>query len=244
MAEPSDTIWFKYQFTLENGRQSVFEVHLDPKTLTIIRAPDQPPPPEWTTLAYTPCEHCVLPAEARHCPIAVNLSSVVEEFDQVLSFGKAKVVIDTKQRRFEKEGPVQDLLFPLLGIYMSGSGCPSMERFQPLLRSHLPFANSEETIYRVITMYVTAQYVRMQNGLEPDWELAGLSAMYDHVNEVNKSFCRRLSKAVNEDAMVNAVVILDALGYMVKRTAKTSNRDLLARIFAPYLKNIPPKNGE
>ncbi len=231
----SKTIWFRYRFTLDNGRQSTFEVHLDPKTLTIIRPSNPAPPPDWTTLAYSPCDHCSLPAEVRHCPIAVNLSDVVKEFDDVLSYRNAAVVVETHERRYEKAGSVQDLLFPLLGIYMSGSGCPSMEKFQPLLRHHLPFATSEETIYRVITMYVTAQYMRMQNGLEPDWELKGLSALYDQVNQVNKDFCRRLNKAANEDAMVNSVVILDTLGYMVKKTARKTNQ-YLCRVFAPYLK--------
>ncbi|MBI4061434.1 MAG: hypothetical protein HY403_08400 [Elusimicrobia bacterium] len=231
----SQTIWFRYRFTLDNGRQSVFEVRLDPETLTILRPANPAPPPDWTTLAYSPCEHCALPAEARHCPIAVNLSDVVKEFDDVLSFRSAKVVIETRERQYAKEGPVQELLFPLLGIYMSGSGCPSMEKFKPLLRHHLPFATSEETIYRVITMYVTAQYMRVKNGQEPDWELKGLNELYEQVNRVNKDFCRRLNKAVNEDAMVNSVIILDSLGYMVKRTAQKTEQ-YLNRVFAPYLK--------
>lgn len=234
MADPK-TIWFRYRFTLDNGRQSTFEVHLDPETMTIIRQPSPTPPPDWTALAYSPCDHCPLPAEARHCPIAVNFSDVVKEFTDVLSFRNAEVVVETHERRYAKSGSLQDLLFPLLGIYMSGSGCPSMEKFKPLLKHHLPFATSEETIYRVITMYVTAQYMRMQNGLEPDWELKGLEELYNQVNQVNQDFCRRLNKAVKEDSVVNSVVILDILGSMVKKPSKKANEELRS-IFSPYLK--------
>jgi hypothetical protein len=229
------TIWFRYKFTLDNGRQSTFEIHLDPQTLTIIRPPNPEPPPEWTSLAYSPCDHCPLPAEARHCPIAVNFSDVVKEFNDVLSFRKADVVVETRERRYEKSGPVQEMLFPLIGIYMSGSGCPSMEKFKPLLAHHLPFSSSQETIYRVITMFVTAQWMRMKNGLEPDFDLKGLGELYDEINQVNRDFCRRLNKAVKEDAVVNSVVILDTLGAIVKRPTAKSNQELM-NLFAPFLK--------
>jgi len=229
-----DPIWFRYSFTLDDGRRGAFEVNLDPETLTIIRPPDPPPPPAWTELSYSPCSHCALPPETRHCPIAVNLSDLVAQFGDVVSCRSAEVVVETAERTYSKKGSVQEVLFPLIGIYMSGSGCPSMEKFKPLLRHHLPFATSEETIYRVVTMYVSAQYMRMKAGLEPDWELSGIRELYDKVNAVNRDFCKRLNRATKEDALANSIVMLDSLGYMVKTPTKDSV-EALRRLFRPYL---------
>ena len=230
-----EPVWFRYSFTLDDGRKGSFEVELDPETLTIIRPPHPPPPPAWTELAFSPCTHCALPKEAKHCPIAVNLSDLAAQFGDVVSCRSAEVVVETAERTYSKKGAVQELLFPLIGSYMSGSGCPSMEPFKPLLRNHLPFASSEETIYRVVTMYVTAQFMRMKSGLEPDWELSGIRALYDNVNAVNREFCKRLNRATKEDALVNSIVMLDSLGYMVKTPNKDSV-EALRRLFTPYLK--------
>ena len=235
---PDSTIWFRYIFTLDNGRRRQFEVHLDPETLNIVPPPGVKEPPSWTTLEYAACAHCPLPPASRHCPIAVNIAPVVEEFGDVISCRNAEVLVETQERSFYKKGSAQETLFPLIGIYMAASGCPAMEKLKPLTRHHLPFASIEETIYRVITMYVTAQYMRMQNGLEPDWELRGITELYDTINKVNASFCERLSKAVKQDSIVNSVVILDAFAQLVKTPSK-KNVAALRRIFAPYLEEQP-----
>ena len=62
-----------------------------------------------------------------------------------------------------------------------------------MVRFHLPFATREETMYRVVAMYLMAQYFRQRNGLEPDWEMADLVHMYEDVTVVNKSFVDRLN---------------------------------------------------
>ena len=194
--------------------------------------------PQWARMDYASCEHCPLKPGTEYCPIAVNFAPVVDEFRDVLSVKTATVEVETAERKYFKKTSVQEALFPLLGIYMSASGCPSMEKLKPMVRYHLPFATIDETIYRVITMYVTAQYMRMQSGMEPDWELKGITEMYDQVNRVNQAFCRRLTKAANEDALVNAVVILDAFGSLVKMpTAQGAER--LRKLFAPFLQ--PPE---
>lgn len=231
----ADPIWFRYTFTLDNGRRRVFEVKLDPQTLMIAPPPQTPEPPAWTRLDYAACEHCALPPGSRYCPIAVNIAGVVEEFSDVVSCRNAEVLVETAERSFYKKGSAQEMLFPLIGIYMAASGCPTMEKLRPLTRHHLPFASVDETIYRVITMYVTAQYLRMQQGQEPDWELRGITELYDQINKVNVGFCQRLGKAVKQDVVLNSVVILDAFGSLVKTPSKKGVA-ALRRIFEPYLK--------
>ena len=226
-------IWYRYTFTFDDGRTRSFEVHLDPDTLNIIPPENQTPPP-WARLDFASCTHCALPEGTVFCPIAANIGPIVDVFSDVLSFRTADVTVETAERKYQKTGPVQDALFPLLGIYMSASGCPTMEKLKPMVRHHLPFASVDETIYRVLSMYVTAQYLRMQNGLEPDWQLSGLSDTYDQINQVNHEFCQRLAKAAKEDALVNALVILDAFGTLVKIPNPRGN-EKLRKMFATYL---------
>jgi len=228
-----EPIWYRYTFTLDDGHTRTFEVNLDPDTLNIIPAENQTIP-GWARLDFVKCDQCLLPPGTTHCPIAVNIGPIVDAFRDVLSFRTAEVTVETAHRKYHKKGSVQDALFPLLGIYMSASGCPSMEKLKPMVRYHLPFASTDETIYRVFAMYVSAQYLRMQNGLEPDWDLKGLSEIYSRVNEVNQSFCERLTKAANEDALINAVVILDAFGTLMKMP-DLQGGEKFRKMFAPYL---------
>jgi len=93
---------------------------------------------------------------------------------------------------------------------MVTSNCPVMDRLRPNVRFHLPFASEEETIYRAISMYLTAQYFRLRNGEEPDWALKKLAEVYRGVSEVNKGMTERLADASTKDANVNAVIHLSS----------------------------------
>lgn len=241
MASSDKTIWFRYTFILDNGTKKVFEVRLDPRTLEIIHEANGSPP-EWTRLDYSPCDHCVItPKSPQHCPIAVNLAPVVEAFKDIVSCQNTDVLVEMEERSiFKKKVAVQTALYPLMGIYMSASGCPSMEKLKPMVRYHLPFSSVEETVYRVASMYVMAQYIRMRGGLDPDWDLRGIGDLYDKIKQVNRSFCDRLKKAVDKDALVNSVVILDAFASMIKNPGQKSV-DMLRQLFSPYLKEDKPR---
>ncbi|OGR86561.1 MAG: hypothetical protein A3J74_04380 [Elusimicrobia bacterium RIFCSPHIGHO2_02_FULL_57_9] len=237
-------IWYRYTFILDNGSKKVFEVQLDSKTLNIIPKTNGEPP-IWARLDYSPCDHCPLnPAKnEKYCPIAVNMAPVVESFKDIVSCQTTDVLMESEERNvFKKKVAVQTALYPLMGIYMSASGCPSMEKLKPLVRYHLPFSSVEETVYRVVSMYVLAQYIRMRGGLDPDWELGGIGRLYDQIKQVNKSFCARLQKAVDKDALVNAVVILDAFASLIKSPGQKSV-DMLRQLFTPYLKEERSQSG-
>ncbi len=67
-----------------------------------------------------------------------------------------------------------------MGIYMVTSGCPVMGKLKPMVKFHLPFASGEETSYRMVTMYLLAQFFKYKNGKEPDWDLKNLVKIYDN----------------------------------------------------------------
>jgi hypothetical protein len=154
---------------------------------------------------------------------------IVETFKDRLSHEQVSVEVVTGERTYRKSTTIQEGLSSLKGIVMTTSGCPVMERLKPMVRFHLPFATLEETSFRMIAMYLVAQYYRRQKGLAADDSLGGLEQIYADVTEVNKCFARRLLEATKKDANLNALVNLDCFAEMVPLTAE----EMLAE-FEPY----------
>jgi hypothetical protein len=112
-----------------------------------------------------------------------------------------------------------------MGIIMVSGGCPVMDPLRPLVRFHLPFASMEETEFRIVSMYLIAQYFREKKGEKPDWSLDGLKEIYNKVGEVNISFADRLRAATKKDASVNALIILDCFAKGVPFAVRTTLSD-------------------
>lgn len=238
MNEQAPDLWFRYTFTFDDGVKKDFEVRLDARTLTVIPPKPAKTPPAWTRLGNHRCENCPLKEDAfPHCPIAGNMSAVVEGFADIISYKEAEVLVETAERSMFKRVPVQSALYSLMGIYMSASGCPVMDVLKPLVRFHLPFATVEETYYRVISMYVTAQYLRMKSGLDADWELANVKTLFEEIHTVNIGFSQRLHSAIREDALVNSVSILDVFAH-VGKVSTPRRAQALRQIFTSYLEGV------
>jgi hypothetical protein len=108
---------------------------------------------------------------------------------------------------------------------MVTGGCPVMDPLRPLVRFHLPFASMEETEFRIVSMYLIAQYLRQKAGKTPDWSLEGLQVIYDKVQDVNRCFAGRLRAATTKDASVNAIIILDCFAKGVPFAVRTTLRE-------------------
>jgi len=232
--------WFRYTFTFDDGVKKVFEARLNPETL-IILPPEarSPAAPEWTRLENRRCENCPLsPDKTPHCPIALNMSVLVESFSAILSYETADVLVETAERSVFKRVAVQSGLYSLIGIYMSASGCPVMEPLKPLVRFHLPFSSVDETLYRVSSMYVMAQFLRMNAGLSADWEFEGLKRLFEEVHTVNVGFCHRLHSAIEQDSLVNSVSVLDVFA-SIGKAPTPKKMAAMRRLFEPYLEGAP-----
>jgi len=228
---PAEPLRFVYIFRFPDGSDKRFEVCLDPSTLALI-PPASSAKPEWTKLSYQQCDQCPLEGKVDSCPVAVNLSGLVEQFQDTLSFEQATVTVETAQRTVSRSTTVQQGLSSIIGMYMVTSNCPAMDALRPNVRFHLPFASTEETIYRAISMYLTAQYFRMRRGEAPDWELKHLAEIYKSVWRVNKGMTRRLAQASSKDANVNAVIVLSTFGSTLDDYLEESLSEI-APLFAP-----------
>lgn len=222
-----------YRFTFADGKNREFGLSLEPDTLAL-RARRHEAPPAWAGLEQNQCPGCALEAKAvPHCPVAVNMADIVEEFKDCLSYDRVAVAVRTRERTYSKETTIQEGLSALIGIVMVTSGCPAMERLKPMVRFHLPFACLEETAYRMLSMYLVGQLYRYRRGETADWELSRLEEIYRDAEGVNQAFANRLQAAARKDANVNALVSLDCFAKMVPFAVE----DLLAEMegyFAAY----------
>jgi hypothetical protein len=228
----SDVLKFRYRFQFESGEEKLFDILLDAQSLQVIK--DQKASnPEWTKLKYERCENCPLKNDVEFCPVAVNIAHLIDEFKFSTSHEKTWVVVESQERTYVKETAVQNGLSAIFGIYMVTSNCPILDHLRPMVRFHLPFASTTETVFRAVSMFLVAQYFRARKGLEPDWNLKKLMDIYDEVGIVNKGIWKRLSKASRFDANVNAVIVLSSFGDVLRHSLK-QDLENFAPFFAKY----------
>ncbi|SVD70326.1 uncharacterized protein METZ01_LOCUS423180, partial [marine metagenome] len=111
---------------------------------------------------------------------------------------------------------------------------PIVGKLKPMGRFHLPFSDGLETLYRAISMYLTAQFIRHLEGETAEWSLSGLEEIYREIHSVNHDFSDRLREATNRESILNGIAILDALAQM-GGAAKALAIGKLKPLFSMYL---------
>lgn len=226
----------KYRFQFDGGEEREFLLRLDPQTLEL-KGGGRSFYPAWTGLDHHQCRGCPLKsAESPNCPAAERVSDVIETFKDRGSAELAEITVTTGRREYRKRAPVSEGISAVLGVLLASSACPVMSRLRPMVRTHLPFASHEETMYRLLSMHMVAQYFRAQRGLEPDWEMRGLLSLMEEIREVNRSFCARVRETCTNDANINALVLLDCFAGITEMSLKAKSLQEIERLFDGYLK--------
>jgi hypothetical protein len=230
----ADPIAIDYSYQFRTGSPVTFRLRLDRQTLGLI-LDKSPNPPVWTLLNHKKCQNCPLDVNRHaYCPVALNFADIAEPFKDMLSHETVKVTVETQERTFSRETTIQMGLSPLIGIIMTTSGCPIMEHLKPMVRFHLPFASLDETVFRMVSMYLVVQYYRHHDGKAAEWNLDGLMKAYAEVSIVNRDFANRLRDAAKKDANINALVNLDCFAAMMPFAAEETLRNLKP-YFGAYL---------
>ena len=225
----------KYEFFFGNERLEVFDLKFKESDLSLQSFPVENTEP-WTALKFNQCRVCTLKAtEHKYCPVARNLSYVLLQFKDDASYEKVRVKVTSEQRVTEKEASLQDGVSPLMGLIMATSGCPTLDKFKPMAFMHLPFSSRVETIFRAVSTYLTAQYIREMNRLTPDWELKNFKDMYAKVKQLNRDFAKRLREIKGSDAVINALVRLDTFAQSGSYSFSEDWMKRLGPIFSAYL---------
>ena len=199
------------------------------------------PHADWTRLGTHQCKVCPLKtSDSPFCPAAIDLEQVVEQFKGISSFEVVTVEVTTAQRTYTRRCDVQTGLRSLIGLLMSTSQCPWFRQLRGLAQTHLPFANLEETLFRVVGAYLAQQYFVAKEGGTPDFELHRLEELYNGLSVANESFKLRLEFASTQDANVNAVCALSVMSQGVSFFLSEQLHQLRAH-FAPHPMGLPER---
>lgn len=244
MAEQSlmgETLTFRYRFHFSDGREGLFEVELDRDTLEL-KQPEREIYPDWTRLDFHQCPNCPLNVATHpRCPVAQSLVDLVDFFKDFDSFDQVEVAVEAKERTYSKKTSMQEAVGPLIGLHMTTTGCPILNKLRPMVLTHLPFMSTDESTYRMITMYLLAQYFLYKRGGTPDWDLKKMLDFFADIQQVNTSFCKRLQSIPAGDASINAVVMLNSMSDVTSLRLEMNDLTWLERIFSRhYPQESPP----
>jgi hypothetical protein len=195
-----------YHFQFPDGRTESLQVS------PAVPGQAQADLPPWTGLGFHQCANCPLSAaDTAHCPMAVRIVPLVVLFEKVRSYDDVTAQVESEERTVTKRTSVQRVLRSLMGLLVASSDCPRIEFLKPMARFHLPFSSTEETIYRVVSSYLLAQYFLRQQGKAADAGLEGLKAHYRELQQVNLGMAARLGaiRVQGGDSSINALVLLD-----------------------------------
>ncbi len=163
----------EYRITLDDEHDFSYRIELD-------RDYDQEAAaqaPKWTRLDHQRCSNCPLSKDDfSHCPAAVDLHRVIEDFQGLPAVQKALVWVRTPEREYTKQVGLDEGLRALLGVIMATSACPVLGRLKPMAKQHLPFASNHEFVLRAVSLYLARQYFNLREGRHADWELRGWCA--------------------------------------------------------------------
>jgi len=231
---------YTYQFTFSNGTQHLFNINLSYPELKQIKPAEQRlKAPDWAKLNFHKCPNCALDEKTnQYCPAAESLIEILEVFKNVTSYEEVDVLVRIPGKEIHTKRSIQSALSSLLGLSLGGSNCPVFKKFAPMARFHLPFATSEETIYRSVSTYLLAQHFISAEGGKPDWELTGFKKFYQEVANVNTALSKRLANISTADANINALINLDCFAVRLSDLFDESIKELRT-LFGNFLSKKP-----
>jgi hypothetical protein len=206
-----------YLFRLESGVGHRFDVEFD-------RPPAGGDLPAWTRLEADKCPHCPLPnAPGAYCPAAADLVPVVEQFSALSSIDRIDVRVVTPQYEASKRTDTQTALSALMGLILATSACPILGRMRPLAHTHMPFATPTERVYRIVSMHLLGCFLRGEPvGLD------GLDGLFSDIDRLNHAFFARLKRAVQRDAGINALVVLQSRSMLASMSIESEMENIRA----------------
>lgn len=214
---------FHYRFETENSEPHYFDVTVQRDKPAI---PSSENAPEWTKLEFNQCEGCEW-KESEHCPVALRLVEPATMLNEFFSYDRVKVTVQSEDRSYQQETDTQRGLMALFGLIMATSGCPSMEPVRPLAWYHLPFANYEETLFRVVSLHLLRDHFAQNQSTHQEIH-DEISKVYTAIGQVNYGIISRLraSGCLQKDASLNAITNLDSYARMISYSLESDLEEL------------------
>ncbi|MDX1474840.1 hypothetical protein [Reinekea sp. G2M2-21] len=212
----SITYLFKF---LEDGTELTFETA---SATDKQHNPHSKTPASWTKLEYCQCSNCPLKrSEHSHCPAALDMQPIVEDFRKLPGFTKVEVIVKSHEREYRKVTGLEEGLRSLMGLVMANSDCPILANLKPMAFTHLPFSSQDEFIVRTAGTYLLRQYFNMKDHKEADWDLDGLVALNRELQLVNQAVWQRVHSACEGDSNLKALLSFFTLSSSVSYSLET-----------------------
>ena len=220
----------EYRITLDDNHQFSYRIELD----RVYDAEAVQHAPAWTRLEYQQCSNCPLSKDNfSHCPAAVDLHRVIEDFQGLPAFKRAGVWVRTPEREYNKQVGLEEGLRALLGVIMATSACPILGRLKPMAQHHLPFASSQEFTLRTVSLYLTQQYFNFREGQAADWELKGLVRMFQQLQLVNQAFWQRIHATCEGDSNLKAFLTFFSMASSMTYSLETQLQKIRPLVMNP-----------
>ena len=206
-----------YLFRFGSGTGHRFDVEFD-------RAPAGGDLPEWTRLEVDKCPVCPLAnAPGAHCPAAADLVPLVEKFSALSSIDRIDVHVVTLEYEASKRTDTQTALSAVMGLILATSACPILGRMRPMAHMHRPFATETERVYRIVSMHLLGCYLRGEPA-----GLDGLEKFFSDLETLNHAFFARLTRAVERDAGINALLALHSRSMVASMSIEAEMENIRA----------------
>lgn len=222
-----------YKFILPDGETTQYDFQFDGERYNLITTDLKTP--AWAELNFKQCDHCPYGEEnpPKYCPAALQLAQVVQGIDHLVSYETVQVIITTTHRTVDQTCSAQEAISSLLELVIASCGCPHTEFQLPLGCFHQPLISAEEALWRTCASFMLAQYFRKEYG-EPTEELPDLLRRYENLEIVNTNMAKRLRSQLEQDACLNAIVLLDSCAKSIPLfISKTIHN--LKPLYADYL---------
>lgn len=200
-----------YRFLFDGGREEHFTLQFDADDLSLQSGLGDQMEKPWMALSNHQCEGCTL-NEREHplCPVAANLAGMVSPFRDDLSYTEVEVEVLFRERKISKRCDLQQGIRSMMGLVMATSGCPLLDKLRPMAYLHQPFATMEETLFRSLSSYLVAQFLRLTREESYQFELEGVRQLFHDITQTNERFAKRIQSIGGRDANINALLGLDA----------------------------------
>lgn len=216
MSENTNEDLYSIKYTFKSIDGGVFKYSVDIDNSTLLQVFEPTHKPAWTELEFNQCDNCPYTTkEMSHCPVALSLADLLEEYSNSLSYADCLIVIETPDRNYNRQTEVQNGIYSLMGLVMATSGCSKTNALRTMARFHLPFSTLEETLIRSLGFYLVKQYFSFKEGKVSSFDLTDLNNIYDDINKVNQGILARIKTVSKKDANKNAIVVLDAFASML-----------------------------
>lgn len=195
-----------YEYRFADGREERCDLRFT-KDMCLDWGREEP----WAALSFHRCEHCPL-GEAGYCPFAKALAPVIDRFADDVSYNPVTVTVHLGNKIVQADRALQHGLSPMVGLIGATSGCPHLAFFRPMARTHLPFSDEQDTLFRLISSHMLGRYFAQGRGASSlSLDFPDLAQSCANAAKVNRFMAERIRAMGKQgDAVINALITLDS----------------------------------